>query len=137
MANNFEEDVYKRFEEVDKRLAGFKESMKEAHVEVLRLKENVEGLKIDMANIKTDIANMQKRMDNMQNNIDNMQKRMDTMSGSIVLIEHKVSTEIPALFDGYSLQKEIQGIQQGNITSLNIKVEEHDIRISDLEQAVV
>lgn len=116
MANNFEEDVYKRFEEVDKRLAGFKESMKEAHVEVLRLKENVEGLKIDMAN---------------------MQKRMDTMSGSIVLIEHKISTEIPALFDGYSLQKEIQGIQHGNITSLNIKVEEHDIRISDLEQAVV
>lgn len=130
MVNSFEEDVYKRFEEVDKKLAGFKESMKEAHVEVLRLKENVEGLKIDM-------ANMQKRMDAMQTDMANMQNRMDTMSGSIVLIEHKISTEIPALFDGYSLQKEIQGIQQGNITSLNVKVEEHDIRISDLEQAVV
>ena len=59
------------------------------------------------------------------------------MNRSIILIEHRVTTENPTLFDAYSMQQQKQEIQQENLTSLNIQVAEHDIRISSLEQAIV
>ncbi len=59
---------------------------------------------------------------------------IDVMKSSIILIEQKVSVEIPTLFDAYSGQHEKQTIHQNEINSLNQKVENHDIRISILEQ---
>ena len=130
MSSKFEKDVLDRFDKTDARMDTFEQDMK--------------VLKQDMSNMKKDISFMKEDMSFMQNNIDNInttlisiQKSMETMNRSIILIEQKVTTEIPTLFDGYSMHQEKQEQQQENIDSLNVKVEEHDVRISSLEQAIV
>lgn len=130
MTSKFEKDVYKKFEQNDKKMDVFEKDITEMKEDISTLKEDVATLKKDMAFMKEDMSYMQKTMLSIQ-------ETMETMSRSIILIEHKVTTEIPALFDGYAMHQERQEIQQENITSLNVKVEEHDIRISNLEQAVV
>lgn len=142
--DKFQADVYKRFDKSDARMDNFEQDMSDMKKDISILKTDVADLKIDVAILKTDVANMKKDiafmkedMSFMQRSMLAMQQTMENMNRSIILIEHKVTTEIPALFDGYSMQQQKQDIQQENLTSLNVKVEEHDIRISSLEQAIV
>ena len=116
MSSKFEKDVYKKFKEIDAKF----EQIDKRFEEIDARFEKIENVLVTM-----------------QDTMLSMQKSIETMNRSIILIEYKVTTEIPALFDGYSMHQQKQEIQQENLTSLNIKVEEHDIRISDLEQAIV
>lgn len=83
------------------------------------------------------MTNMKKDINFLKEDLLTMHQSLETMQHSIILIEHQVTTVIPALLDGYSTHQQKQEIQQENLTSLNVKVEEHDIRISNLEQAIV
>ena len=61
-------------------------------------------------------------------------KQISKLNRSIVLLEDKVSTEIPALFDGYKLNRELLEDRDEKISYLTIKTEENSIRISALEE---
>ena len=82
-----------------------------------------------------------KRFEDMQKHtderFDKVMTMLESLRRSVVLIEQKVTVDIPALFDGYTAHQEIQERQQGEINSLNQKVDMHDIRISILEQKTV
>ena len=62
---------------------------------------------------------------------------IEVIKESLILIEHQVMVKIPALFDGYSMHQQKQEILENNINSLDRKVEDHDIRLSILEQQSV
>lgn len=141
--DKFQADVYERFDKSDARMDIFEQDMCEMKADISNLKEDVATLKTDVATLKTDVsilkkdmALMKEDMSFMQRTMLSMQKTIETMNRSIILIEHKITTEIPALFDGYSMHQQNQEIQQENLTSLNVKVEEHDIRISSLENTI-
>lgn len=142
--DKFQADVYKRFDKSDARMDKFEQHMSDIKNDISILKTDVAVLKTDVADLKTDVADLKKDMafmkedmSFMQKTMLSMQQTMETMNRSIILIEHTVTTEIPTLFDGYSMHQEKQEVQQENIDSLNVKVEEHDIRISTLENANV
>lgn len=59
---------------------------------------------------------------------------LDVIRQSQVLLEEQIMFKIPALFDGYSMHQEKQEILEEKINSINHNVEDHDIRISILEQ---
>ena len=84
--------------------------------------------------INLSISDLQHKTDVMQDSISDLQHKTDVIRDSVVLLEQKVATELPTLFDGYSMEHDIQGIHQNAINSLNKKVDNHDIRISILEQ---
>ena len=123
MVSKFEKDVYERFNKTDARLDNLEKDMKD--------------MKKDMTLMKQDMSNMKKDINFMKEDLLTLQHSLETMQQSIFLIEHQVTTVIPALLDGYSMHQQKQEIQQENLTSLNVKVAEHDIRISSLEQAIV
>ena len=75
-----------------------------------------------------------KRFDDVDKKFKNISDVLESLKQSVILIEQKVTVDIPALFDGYSAHQDIQERQQGEIDSLNKKVDMHDIRISILEQ---
>ena len=56
---------------------------------------------------------------------------------AVILIEDKITREIPTLFDGYSMHQEKQERQGKEISIINRKIRNHDARISSLEQNVV
>ena len=69
--------------------------------------------------------------------MEKMSQDMQVTKEAVILMEQKISVEIPALFDGYSMHQEKQERQDNEINSLNVKVENHDVRISCLEEKVV
>lgn len=77
------------------------------------------------------------KFDEVDNKLDNITTVLESVQRSVVLMEQKLTVDIPALFDGYTAHQEIQERQQGKINSLSKKVENHDIRISILEQRTV
>ena len=133
MANQFEKDVLDKLNHSDARMDRFEKDMFDMKADISNLKGDVSTLKTDVSTLKKDIAFIKEDMSFMQRAMLSMQKTIETMNRSIILIEHKVTTEIPTLFDGYSMHQQKQESQQENIDSLNVKVEEHDIRISSLE----
>lgn len=68
---------------------------------------------------------------------DSIDHTLEVIKESLILIEDQVMFKIPALFDGYSMHQQKQEILEDNINSVNRKVEDHDIRISILEQQSV
>jgi len=131
------EKVDERFQKIDERFAKIDERFQKIDERFAKIDERFAKLEKDISFMKDDIAFTSKRVDNIENILVSMQQTMENMNKSIILIEHTLTTKIPALFDGYSMHQEKQEIQQENIDSLNVKVEEHDVRISSLEQVII
>ena len=76
-------------------------------------------------------------MDKLENRMDSMDKTLKSMCRSLTLIEDQVMNKIPALFDGYSAHEEKIEQEKSELNSINEKIENHDIRISYLEEKIV
>ena len=113
MSAEFEKHAYQRFEEFD-------EKFKKIDERFDKIDERFE--KID------------ERFEKIDDTLEGIQETLEVMKRSIILIEDQVSVKIPALFDGYAMHQQKQEILEKDINSLNRKVENHDIRISILEQ---
>ena len=74
-----------------------------------------------------------KRLDTVDKRIDAIDERLDTLSSSVVLIEHQVITEFPALFEAFELHQEMHKDYEEKNSYLSAKVEEDSMRISVLE----
>ena len=61
---------------------------------------------------------------------------IETMKHSIILIENKVNTDLPALFEVYSLNYDLQKENVQRTNSLEIKSNNHSDRIDILENTV-
>ena len=72
---------------------------------------------------------------NLNKTVDELNKKVEKIDKSVIIIEDKVSNEIPALFDGYSFNYELQKEDQKRINSLEKQIFNHSIRISNLEIA--
>ena len=87
---------------------------------------------------------LEKRMDAIEERMDNLEKqfnefhedileRIDNLHGSVVILENKVMSEFPALFETFELNKKLQDDRNEKVAYLSKKTEEHSIRISALE----
>ena len=112
------------------------------------LEQRFDNLEQRFDNLEQRFDNLEQRFDNLEQRFDNLEQRMDkkfdeidhrldVLTRSVVLIENRITTEIPTLFDAYTSQHDKQTMHQNDINSLNRKVEDHDIRISILEQNTV
>ena len=72
---------------------------------------------------------------NLNKTVDELNKKVEKIDKSVIIIEDKVSNGIPALFDGYSFNYELQKEDQKRINSLEKQIFNHSIRISNLEIA--
>ena len=109
MSAEFEKNVYRKFDSIDKKF------------EELDKFQNYVYDKFDKIDEK----------------FDQITHILDVIRQSQVLLEEQIMLKIPALFDGYSMHQEKQEILEKEINSINHNVEDHDIRISILEQQSV
>lgn len=79
---------------------------------------------------------LEDRMDKLEIRMDSMEKTLQSICRSLILIEDQVMNKIPALFEGYSIHQERIEASKTEISSINKKVEDHDIRISYLEEKI-
>lgn len=128
-------------EKVLKILGSFEEKFDTLNSKVDILGFRMNSLESRMDSFELKLTSFESRMDSMEQSINqkiqNIENDVQSLKKSVILIENQVTTEIPALFDVYSMQQEMQECEHTNIVSLNKKVEEHDIRLSCLEQKLV
>ena len=110
------EKIDQRFEEVDQRFEKFDQNFKEVNKSFKEINQTLKRHEVEIKKMSQD---------------------MQVTKEAVILMEQKISVEIPALFDGYSMHQEKQERQDDEINSLNLKVEKHDARISYLEEKVI
>lgn len=110
------EQIDQRFEGIDQRFEKINQSFKEVSQSFKEINQTLKRHEVEMEKMSQD---------------------MQVTKEAVILMEQKISVEIPALFDGYSMDQEKQERQNNEINSLNVKVENHDVRISCLEEKVV
>ncbi len=109
-------EIDQRFEKIDQRFEEIDQSFKEVDQSFKKINQTLKRHEVEMEKMSQD---------------------MQVTKEAVILMEQKISVEIPALFDGYSMHQEKQERQDNEINSLNVKVENHDVRISCLEEKVV
>ena len=109
-------EIDQRFEEVDQRFEKFDQNFKEVNKSFKEINQTLKRHEVEIKKMSQD---------------------MQVTKEAVILMEQKISLEIPALFDGYSMHQEKQERQDDEINSLNLKVEKHDARISYLEEKVI
>lgn len=73
------------------------------------------------------------KFEEMDSKFEEINDKLLTLSESVVLIEDKVMTEFPALFEAFELHQEMHKDYDDKNSYLSLKVEENSMRISVLE----
>ena len=116
MSNDIEEKVLNKLDELDRKVSCIDE-----------IKEKVS--RIDAIEEKVS------RIDAIEDKLDKLDDKVERINKSVIIIEDKVSNEIPALFDGYASNYDLQKEAEKRITSLEQENFYNSIRISNLEIA--
>lgn len=135
----------KEFEEkTTKELSNLRAETKELNAKLDKVNERLDNhdKKFDaidkrFENVDRQFDAIGAKFDEVDNKLDNITAVLESVQRSVVLMEQKLTLDVPVLFDGYTAHQEIQERQQGEINSLNKKVDNHDIRISILEQKTI
>lgn len=96
----------------------------------------LDSIETRLDSVETRLDSLEEKVseiDTIKTRLDSLEEKFDTMNESIILIEHKVSIEIPALFDGYSSNYDLQKEDEKKIDSLKQENFNHSIRIANLE----
>lgn len=120
------EEIDERFDKIDKKFEEIDERFDKIDKKFDEIDERFE--KVDRRFEEVD-----KRFEELETEIKEMAKGMQVTKEAVILMEQKISLEIPVLFDGYSMHQEKQERQECEIDSINNKIASHDARISCLE----
>lgn len=126
MSKDFEEKVLKKLSELDKKVSRI-DAIEEKVSRIEAIEEKVS--RIDAIEEKVS------EIDSIKEKLDNLSDEVETIKRSVIIIEDKVSNEIPALFDGYTSNYDLQKEAEKRITFLEQENFYNSIRISNLEIA--
>ena len=148
---NFEKFTILKFQDLQGEINDVKIDVKELKEDVGELKVRVGDLETDVKELKEDVGELKVRVENLETDVKELKEDVRELKEgakatkadlqitkeAVILIEDKITREIPTLFDGYSMHQEKQERQGKEISIINRKIRNHDARISSLEQNVV
>ena len=148
---NFEKFTILKFQDLQGEINDVKIDVKELKEDVGELKVRVGDLETDVKELKEDVGELKVRVGNLETDVKELKEDVRELKEgakatkadlqitkeAVILIEDKITREIPTLFDGYSMHQEKQERQGKEISIINRKIRNHDARISSLEQNVV
>lgn len=91
--------------------------------------------KIDSLNEKYDSlkGEMNSKYDNLASNQNRIEEKLDNLSNQVTALESYAHEKCEAALDGWASHLQIQEEIKNNVTTLNSKIENHEMRISVLE----
>ena len=109
----------------------------EFEIKVFEKLDNIDK-KIDKVNKK--VNKVDEKVNKLDKKIDEVEKRtnkrMDDMNETLVLLEYKMTTEFPALYEIYSLNYEIQKKNEKRLKSVEKATSKNSIQIEHLYDTV-
>ena len=137
MSVEFEKKAYEKFDKFDAKLDKIEKFQQMACEKFDKLDKFQEYVYENFDRMDITFKKIDERFKKVDERFDEITQILDVIRQSQVLLEDQLMTKIPALFDGYSMHQQKQEFLEDNINSVNRKVEDHDIRISILEQQSV
>lgn len=151
MFGKFKKQVLEGFKVIGDQFESFKKEVangfKEVNKEINGMKNEINGMKIEIDGMKSEFGSFKEqvleRFDGIDQKLDEHTKildehsqQIDSLRTSVILIEDKVMTEFPALFEAFELHQEMHKDYDEKNSYLSLKIEEDSIRISALEDKV-
>ena len=133
MSEEFEKLVIERFDRIDKRLDGVDKRLDGVDKRLDGVDKRLDGVDKRLDGVDKRLDGVDKRLDDMYKGFD---ERINSMRETLVLLEHKMTTEFPSLYEIYSLNYQLQKENEEEIKSLENTVNKHSIQISDLYSAI-
>lgn len=146
MSKEFEEIVLKKLDLLNERMSSTDKVMQETVLKKLDMLDertsNTDKImqetvlkKLDMLEERT--SNTDKVVQEMQLELKDTQEVVKYLNQSFTKFDYEINRKIDTLFDAYTTNKENNSVNEKNIISLEAKVFNHDIRISNLEDKVL
>ena len=133
MSKEFEELVLKKLEKLDvldERTLNTDKKLEEVSEELKNTKAEVKVLSKKMEDTQAKVKDLSKKMDNTQENV-------KELTNKFTVFDYEINNKIDTLFDAFTVNQEKDLVHEKDIDSLNQKVFDHDIRISNLEDKVL
>lgn len=128
--DKFQQDVYERFDKIDEKFEKIDEKFE-------KIDEKFQKIDEKFGKIDEKFNSIDQFRQETNEKFDKIFQALEVIRESQILIEHQVTFKIPVLFDGYSMHQQKQEILEDNINSVKRIVDDHDIRLSILEQQSV
>ena len=101
------------------------------------LSNKIENVNTDLSNkienVNTDLSN---KIENLNNKFNKLEKRVTSIEHSLVVIENDHGNMLSALFDNLSVNEDRNKENQKNFKIINQRLENHSIRIANIEDSV-
>ena len=82
-------------------------------------------------------ANVEQRLGKLEMEVKDTGEVVNYLNQNFTKFDYEINKKIDTLFDAYTTNKDEITVQENNILSLDAKVFNHDIRISNLEDKVL
>ena len=143
MSKEFENKVLKCFENIDERFKDINKKFDKIDEKFEKIDEKFEKIDERFEKMDERFDKIDKKLDKHTKILDQHTKILDehteqinSLHQSVILIENKVMTEFPALFEAFELHQEMHKDYDDKNSYLSLKVEEDSMRISVLEDQI-
>ena len=133
MSKEFESQVLKCFENIDKRFESIDKRFDNIDKRFENMDKRFENMDKRFDKVENTLDRHTKILENHSKILDEHTRQINSLHESVTLIENKVMSEFPALFEAFDLHKQMHQDYDEKNSYLSLKVEEDSMRISVLE----
>ena len=137
MSEEFEKIVMKRFDKMDQRFNKMEQRFNKMDQRFDKMDQRFDKMdqRFDKMDQKIDNVNAE-----LGQKIDNVKKelteKINDLSGNVAVLEYKVATELPAIYEAHTLNYEIQKRNEEKLNSLLETTSKNSIHITHLYEIV-
>ena len=133
MVNQRFEQIDQRFEEVNQRFEQIDQRFEEVNQRFEQIDQRFEGVNQKFVSIDEQFKKANQKFISIDEQFVEMKAEIKEIKNYLIIIEDKLSNEIPALFDGYNSNFEKNTILESRQDDTEQKVAINSLRISSLE----
>lgn len=126
MSKEFEEIVLNKLEKLDT----LEEELKNTN-------QKIDNTNKEVSSMKQEIKNINQRLGKLEVEVKDTGEIVQYLNNNFTIFDHEINNKINTLVDAFKVNSEKDLVHEENISSLDKKVLNHDIRISNLEDKVL
>ena len=104
---------------------------------VLKKLEKLDMIETEVGSLKAEVGSLKTTVGKLEMEVKDTGKVVNYLNQRFIKFDYEMNKKIDTLFDAYKVNKENNYVHEKEIASLNAKVFNQDIRISNLESKVL
>lgn len=130
MSQEFEKIVIERFNKIDERFNKMGERFDKMDQRLDSMEQKIDDVNEKVDNVNAELG---QKIDNVKKEITN---RIDSLSENVAVLEYKVTTELPAIYEAHTINYQIQKENERKLDSVVETTNKNSIQIAHLYETV-